>query len=446
MEGSKNIDDILLLKSILSDIINETIKGIETAIGSGQFEGITSAKANAIRYIFSTSKALHIGNENDIEKAFNISHNEDIDSGYDLFPVLKTQILINIGAYYLGKHNSKESTERAKESIFLGQGKNAFCLPQAYRMYALVCLSKQQITETIEYLGFAVTNAEKVNNYHEAAISTYYLATAYFLYGDIYNSAQYAGKSIKQALEAGRTEWADLSRFLEGRIELELGNYKEAINIFESIYNEPCGNSTDDKNSLLTAWIYRCKIYIKENNRNLNLSNHDANLFDIEAAFLHKDYKKVIELSCAYKNPFSDKNFLFTEQVDWKSGFAQCEHLYFSNGEIEDRLKCMFHSLALSYQKENERDDALEKIQQILRDEKLCEMDPWNAFYFYAKYRILYNTCDDVVDMSTAVSIAFKRLQRRAGRIEDIETRRQYLNGAYWNKELSIVAKEFKLI
>jgi hypothetical protein len=106
----------------------------------------------------------------------------------------------------------------------------------------------------------------------------------------------------------------------------------------------------------------------------------------------------------------------------------------------------MFHSLALSYKKENETEEAVEKIQQILRDEKLCEMDPWNAFYFYAKYRILYNTCEDVVDMSTAVSIAFKRLQRRAGRIEDIETRRQYLSGAYWNKELSLAAKEFKLI
>jgi tetratricopeptide (TPR) repeat protein len=311
-------------------------------------------------------------------------------------------------------------------------------------MYALVCLSKQQITETIEYLGFAVTNAEKANNYNEAAISAYYLAVAYFLYGDIYNSAKHAGKSIKQALEAGRTEWADLSRFLEGRIELELGHYKKAMDIFESLKNEPFGSVTDDKNGLLVAWIYRCNIYIKDNNKSLNSSNHDANLFEIEAAYLRKDYKKVIELSCAYKNPFSDKNFLFTEQVDWKSGFAQCEHLYFSNGEIEDRLKCMFHSLALSYQKENEGAD--EKIQQILRDEKLCEMDPWNAFYFYAKYRILYNICDNVVDMSTAVSIAFKRLQRRAGRIEDIETRRQYLNGAYWNKELSLAAKEFKLI
>jgi hypothetical protein len=48
--------------------------------------------------------------------------------------------------------------------------------------------------------------------------------------------------------------------------------------------------------------------------------------------------------------------------------------------------------------------------------------------------------------MNTAVSMAFKRLQRRASRIDDPETRRDFLNLNYWNKALSIVAKEYKLI
>jgi hypothetical protein len=42
--------------------------------------------------------------------------------------------------------------------------------------------------------------------------------------------------------------------------------------------------------------------------------------------------------------------------------------------------------------------------------------------------------------------MAFKRLQRRAGRIEDIETCRQYINEPRWNRELSLAAREFKLI
>jgi hypothetical protein len=107
---------------------------------------------------------------------------------------------------------------------------------------------------------------------------------------------------------------------------------------------------------------------------------------------------------------------------------------------------CLFHSLALSRLSAEESEEALKEIQRILRYERLCEMDPWDAYYFYAKYRILEQTDASLVDMSTAVSMAFKRLQRRASRIEDIETRRQYLNGSRWNRELSLAAKEFKLI
>ena len=106
----------------------------------------------------------------------------------------------------------------------------------------------------------------------------------------------------------------------------------------------------------------------------------------------------------------------------------------------------LFQSLSLSRLSESGSEQALADIQKILRDETLCEMDPWDAIYFYSKYIILKQADAGPVDMSTAVSMAFKRLQRRAGRIEDIETRREYLNGSRWNHELSLAAKDFKLI
>jgi len=110
-------------------------------------------------------------------------------------------------------------------------------------------------------------------------------------------------------------------------------------------------------------------------------------------------------------------------------------------------MKLMFNSLAQSRLiNEGSKEEALGDIQKILRDEKLCEMDPWDSLYFFAKYRILEQMGASSVDMSTQVSMAFKRLQRRACRIEDVETRSQYLNGNRWNRELCQAAKEFKLI
>jgi len=447
LDGKKFIDDLLLLKSFSSDIVNKTISAIETAMNNGQFEEMVTAKAAAIRHIYKTSKALITGDEKDIEAIFTEDNLEKIIELCESFPVLKAQILVNHSGYYLGRHDEKNASEKAKEAILLGQSKNSFCVPQSYRLFSLVCLSKQQMNETIEYLNFALSNAEKNGNYHELAVSAYYAAAAQFLHGDVYHSADLASKSIKQSLVAGRPDWADRSRFLEGRIEFDLGHYSKALNIFENLLKEPYGGMTCEKENLMAAWIYRSKIYLEETNvKKPEPANNDADLFEIEAAFLSGDYQKAVDLASSHKNPFTEENFLYSEQADWRSGFAQCEHLYFTHGEIQNRMISVFHSLALSRLSKERCEEALHEIQKILRDEKLCEMDPWEAFYFYAKYRILEQTEASLVDMSTAVSMAFKRLQRRAGRIDDIETRRQYLNGSRWNRELSKAAKEFKLI
>jgi len=450
LTGTKKIDDILLLKTLSSDIVNNTVAALNTAMNDGDLDYLVPEKADVIRQIYKTSITLYTGEQNIIESAFNDPALINMAGNIDVYPVLNSQIIVNHCAYYLGQHDDKKATAKAKEAILLGQGKNNFSLPQSYRLYSLVCLSRQRINETIEYLGFALTNAERNDNYHELAVSSYYAAAAQFLYGDIYKALQFVGKSIKYALDAGSPDWADRACFLQGRIEFELGRYREAYDVFDKINKEPYDGMFGEKENLLSAWIYRCKNYFQRPEAsNIKSVNHDIDLFEIEGAYLCGDYEKVVELSSSYVNPFEDESFLYIERADWRSGFTQCEHLYFGHGEIQNRMVSLFHSLALSkLSKEptNDNDDAIQCIQKILRDDRLCEMDPWESFYFFAKYIILERFGASSVDMSTAVSMAFKRLQRRACRIEDVTTRHQYLNGPRWNRELCQAAKEFKLI
>jgi len=455
--GVKKIDDMLLLKALTSDIVNKTISAIEAAMNNGQFEEMLGAKAPVVRQIYKTSKALNSGVNTDIEKAFNDNTASSMSGGnlagsaeFEAYPVLNAQIIVNYCCYYICKHDENEAVKKAKEAILLGQNKNSYCLPQSYRLFALVCLAKQRINETIEYLGFALATAEKVGNYHELAISAYYAAAVQFLFGDIYTAANLARKSVEQSLAAGHPDWADRSRFLEGRLEFELGHYQKALEIFDELRKQSYGSMTCEKENLLSAWIYRSKIYSNDpDNRKPKPSNSDADLFEIEEAYLSGNYKRAVELSNSIDNPFKEENLLYTEKADWHSGFAQCEHLYFTHGEIQTRIINVFNYLSfcrLTSGDEQANEEIVQSIQKVLRDEKLCEIDPWDAFYFYSKYRILEHTGASQVDLSTAVSMAFKRLQRRAGRIEDVETRRQYLNGPKWNRELSLAAKEFKLI
>jgi hypothetical protein len=93
-----------------------------------------------------------------------------------------------------------------------------------------------------------------------------------------------------------------------------------------------------------------------------------------------------------------------------------------------------------------QQEQAIHVMQRIIQDERLSKTGPNDAFYFFAYYRILMESGAAEVDMNTAISMAFKRLQRRASRIDDTDTRRAFLSLHYWNGALMLAAKEHNLI
>jgi tetratricopeptide (TPR) repeat protein len=458
--GKAELTDQLILTSIISDLANGTASSIERAgvhsaelsRNTGLLEKLAGQeRAAAVRFIFETTRALLSGGEDTIRAAF-----KNPPPDCSAFPVLQAQIQANLAAFNLGQRDHSAALETVKEAIMLSQGtssgasrkKDQLCLPQSYRLFSLASLSKQQTGESIDYLGFAVENAEKSGNHHELGVSAYYAAATQFLFGNISRAAQLARKGREQALAAGCGDWADRSRFLEGRLAFEIGSYREALEIFETLRREPFDGNTAEKDRLLAAWAYRAKVYFQNPlTPKPESGGSDADLFEVEAAFLAGNYRKAVELTGGGgANLRTKENFLYTEQPDWRSGFAQCELLYFSRSEFWERMTCAYRSLSLCRLSVSGGEEAIHNMQRILRNEQLSEMDPWDAFYFYAWYRILDQTGAGQVDMNTAVSMAFKRLQRRASRIDDIETRRQYLNQPRWNSALSAAAKEYKLI
>jgi tetratricopeptide (TPR) repeat protein len=440
--GNKdNIDNELILKSIYADLV--TAPDTEYARYSKTLRAVAGKERGpAIMYIYQTMRVLLQNGEKGIRNVF-----KDPPPDCTHFPVLKAQMLANNAAYHLGLRDIPLTLEAVKEAILLNQEKSCFSLAQSYRLFSLAALSKKQISESGDYLDFAMENAERSGNSHELGVSAYYAATCQFLSGNISKAQRFACKAREQALAAGHPDWADRAHFLEGRLAFEIGSYQEALEIFEAILKNPADGMLPEKEKLLLAWAYRARIYFQNPlAEKPSCGGNDADLFEIEAACLSGDYQKTAKLSNALSNPYTENNFLFTEQPDWRSGFAQCELLYFSRGEMWDRMLCAYRSLALCRISASAGEEAMHNMQRILREEQLSEMDPWDAFYFYVWYRISEQIGAGQVDMNTAVSMAFKRLQRRAGRIDDIETRRQFFSRPRWNSAIHLAAKEFKLI
>ncbi|MDR0554572.1 MAG: hypothetical protein LBG76_07230 [Treponema sp.] len=440
---------ITIQDALVEDIVNGTYAGIERALAEGSFGTIVGETRSApLRYIFTTLKALSHGGETEIRDAFA----EDAPNS-DAFPSYKAQILANLTGFYFGIQDIPMATEKVKEAMMINQGRHGGKgLAQSYRLFSLANLFRQRIGDALEYFTFAVEHAGASEDYHELAVTTYYSAAVHFLFGNISQAERLAGQAEQTASVYSGAGWADRARFLRGRLRFETGHYREALDIFEGLQKQGSffTSSAAGQAQTLAAWIYRCDVYLRNSKlRKPDPMNEDALLFQIEAAYLFADYKRTVKLADEFQSVLAGSDFLLIEQPDWRSGFSQCELLLFSRREFILRFLSAYRALALCQlgcSQPDAYEQAVGSMRRIIKEEGLPDTEPNEAFYLYAYYQVLQESGAVEVDMNTAISMAFKRLQRRASRIDDLETKRAFLSLNHWNKSLVDTAKRYKLI
>ncbi|MDL2229355.1 tetratricopeptide repeat protein [Treponema sp. OttesenSCG-928-L16] len=440
--GGESSND-LLLDSICRDIIDDTCRGIQSAIDKGSFSGICGPdRERSLAFIYQTLKALIHGNEGDIHEAFSLLVPEDISD-----PRYRSCVLSNCAARFLGIGDVSSASQCVKDAMLAAQvqvpGKG---LARSYRLFAIVNLSLSRLSDAIDYFNFAADAAEKSGDLEELAITFYYSAGAHFLFGNLAKAERLARDARRTALSCGMLSWADRALFFQGRLRFETGRYTDALELFESLAAPAAGSPRMEQ--AVEAWVYRCNVYIGRRNIQAPACiQGDMALFELEAAYIKGNYRRVIELSDSLSANSFEEDFHFIEQADWQSSYSQCEYLLFSKKELWNRFISSYRALALCRLPGlSGGEEALHLMQRIMRDERLPETDPNDAFYLYSHYKILKESGASEVDRNTSVSIAFKRLQKRASRIDDSETKRAFLTLHRWNGELSIAAKEHKLI
>jgi hypothetical protein len=439
-------DDNLILDAIYGDIMYGIYQGIDRAIAEGAFAGVVGKdRVPALLSIVKTQKALNHGDRNEINGAFK---NPEKGILLEEFPAFKAKVYANTAAYYLGNCDGAAAANSIKEAMLIAQNRNGGrFLAHIYRIFSLAEFAGCHLSDAIDYFAFAIENAEKTEDLAELGISAYYAAGAHFIFGNLSKAKRLARQGREAALAAVLPGWADRCRFLEGRFCFELGRYQEALDIFKDLAVNYLGTETGEFKQTLDAWMYRANVYL-HNTGVRHSGGLDALLFELEGAFLTGEYRKSMELISVLEKTDLGERFILVEQPDWRSGFCQCELMLFSLRDLWDRMLCTYRALALSHVSGGEayeRDEAIRELQRVMRDE-LPETDPNDAFYFYAYYRILKRTGAPEVDMNTAVSIAFKRLQRRASRIDENDDKRSFQSFHYWNGALAAAAREHKLI
>ena len=474
-ELGERAGDALILRIIREDILCGACAELEKFIESGGIEKYTGSASSRILFlIFITMRSLIRDDEKTIRKVFAFTVPED--SGVNIYMGYIAQLLVNMSAFYLGTGNVTEAGKTAKEAMLLNQLLKDSAL-SPYRLFSLVNLSNNRMNEAMEYILFAVEQAakpgtgkaERDDENTEQIKALYFAAVIHFLYGNISKAEHFAKKleDVSASNSGISPDWAMKARFLRGRLCFETGNYSEALSLFLSIGSawssvawsgegpslfaeEPVKRS-----KTLAAWIYRSKVYAKKaaSEDKPEYPNFDGQVFIIEAEYLAGNFNEVISLAddflAGYEMETAKKqNFLFTEQTDWSSGFSQCENIMITEGITLRRIAETYKALAESSfgMEEKDRKALIEKWQEFFRRDLLPDGDPADTFYYYAYYTILEKSGASRVDMGTTVSMAFKRMQLRAGRIDDGRIRRFYVNENFWNGALVAAAKEYKLI
>jgi tetratricopeptide (TPR) repeat protein len=452
--GAK-IDDNLILLSIHNELNAANGSGLKTALEKGIFMTIAGQeRESVIRYIAETLLALRSGGAKEIKAAFAVKQPE-----CQAFPLLKTQLEINFSLYRLGLRDNDSALESAKRAAMLCQKSGDSCLAGSYRLMALASLSQKRINETVNYLGFALDKAAISAEPHETGIASYYAASVQLLYGNLSLSKKYAEKAQRHFLDAGNPDWADRARFLEGRLAFETGNYRQAAEIFEDTLKNPNCENSAEKQNLFEVWAYRAWTNAKAHGKACGPDagqfpscqkpegmGYDAGIFQLEGLYFDGEYAKMEELARQLSEVPAEDDFIYIEQPDWRSGFSQCELLYFSWTDLRERTLGAWRSLAQSRLSSQKAAEAQNVMQDVLRKGHFPEIDTGDLFFNYAWYKVLKHSGASQVDIRTAASAAFTRLQNRAARIDDPETRRQYLKQPHCSNALWQAAVEFKLV
>ncbi|MDR2796432.1 MAG: hypothetical protein LBB47_06965 [Spirochaetaceae bacterium] len=437
------ISPFLALEAIRQDVINNTCRDIEKALEEKRFDKVCGENCSpALYYIYKTSKSLLYGNETGIRETFSSLHIPETE-----IPNYKAQILTVKAFYKMGIHDPSTAFEEIKESMIIYQNsQDKYGMAQVYRLFAFGYLLKNELNTAIDYLSFAIEASERSGNNVELALVSYYAAGCHFIFGNISKAQRLIKQAEHVAGISGMGKWAMRTKFLSGRFYFETGCYSEAAEIFNDLYRHYSDDPYSNQAQIVDAWIFRTELYMYGKAEKREFIFGDGLFFEIEAAYFSGDYKKTLELSNTMLASLSDDSFLFLEQPDWSSGFAQCEILQISKKDFWVRMIAAWQSLALSALNADGSEEAVHLMQKIIRDRRLSETDPNSPFLFFVNYKVLHQPVSTEIDRNTAISIAFKHLQRRSGRIDDIEVRRNYLSKQYWNKELYLTAKEHKLI
>ncbi|OHE74747.1 MAG: hypothetical protein A2413_17945 [Treponema sp. RIFOXYC1_FULL_61_9] len=440
--------DDLALDAIEEEVSLGTGSNVLSAITEGHFEAAVGKRlASSLESLVRTRNVLSSASEADIRSIFAAVQPM-------VHPSLRYEACaaIDRASFDLAAGDSDGAAALGKRAILLLQDrKDSRDIARAYRIIALVELSREKVSDAIDYIGFAAESADHAGEAAEAVLVDACSACIQFVWGNLGKAEREIASAGRRAAALNLDRWERWSRFFGARLRFETGRYQEAMEILDSIAANAGSRLEEAEKRILDAWSFRTRAYASSPYADLESRldrSGDASFFAIEARFIEGDFKRSVEAADAFltrpQAPSGVRPFCSPELPDWSSGFAMIEDRVAAAEGARERLARSFRALSLSALGSGL--EARDELRRLVKDERLSELDPNAAFYSFAYSRALKAAGADVVDAGTALSVAFKRLQRRSSRIDEPEAKRSFISLSRWNVQIYADAKAHNLI
>jgi tetratricopeptide (TPR) repeat protein len=339
----------------------------------------------------------------------------------------------------------------------------------------------------MDYFSFSIESGEKEGLPPELVLNLYFASDIQFIYGNLSNALRLIDRAIETSRGSGRTGTMERALFQKGRFLFEIGCYTEALDIFANLQKNGGKTYQDEgaaaryKGAIVDAWVFRCKTFLAlieqettpafsklstlsipgieaDNAKSTSADtgaffNKDLVLFQLENRCLAGDFAGALEIAGQFLDrEDSGGHFLYLEQPDWTSGFTTGEILLEKGLPFWKKQVAFWQQFARLMNGIVNGDAWQGAWEETIRPamKEMLPVEPLSTpvcvMYHYLYFYSMHQASGDDVEKNTALSLAFKQLQIRASRIDDLEIKRVYNSKQFWNARLFTLARENRLI
>ncbi|NIZ46849.1 hypothetical protein PVA44_03775 [Entomospira nematocerorum] len=273
-----------------------------------------------------------------------------------------------------------------------------------------------------------------------------------FTYGQYSISMQYAKHGEDRAHKAGNHELWHVLRFLQSRVDIELGRYSDAQAriqadmIIAEQYNRSDISRVLD-NWMLWTYILQqdftmAKSYADQESSNLEMSYFLAHLYELQG-----QHEKMLEVLETTYQLHRTEYAISSEEVEWLDGFHIIEgRRYYNNStklvirHLADELYIFAQSQCTELGK-SERDEALERLRSACSLNIVQVEKPYDYILPYIYAKSIKNI--DLEEFSIAINRSLRIALSYSNRIIDIETKKRYLSQNFWIQQIQKLKRDY---